>query len=703
MNRASIGALLLAGIVIAATPAASAGVKPRKPPLAVSKVVANVPSYSVSPSLKEVANLAAFRKAGLLDAPTKAMLAKNLMACGATDGAQLFHVYENNDYRNLPSFVTSDLVLQVYHIFYDFTLRTVETESLLPALKKLTSGMLDASLVTYKHVGDPDLKKAALKNVAYFGVAAKALGIKRRLPPGAAAMVAKETALINAHGGRVTGAMFPYGIDYSQFIPRGHYTRSEALKKFFRAMMWYGLVPFKLGVATSGHPDTGAYPQVHQGLLFVNDLYRAKLDGAWERVYEPTKFYVGAADDLTPAEWKKLMDGVYGVGTNPAAFADPTKLAAFTLAAENARPAAIQQIRDGTQLRFMGQRDIPDSEVMQALGGSEQRPFPAGLDVMAVFGDKRAATILDKYPQVYNPGGWTGYQSARDALAEKFAALPPKTWSSNLYWSWLDSLNILQAPAPNGYPSFMRKEVWRDKTLYTSLASWAELRHDTILYGKQSTAECGGGQPKPPPFVRGYVEPSIQFYDRLRTLTEQSRQGLEARKLMPADLRQHFDDFEDLLDFLIPVSAKELTGKKLTREEYESIRYIGGQVERLTLDVMTGSPTDWSLVSEADRDMATAADVHTASGAVLEEGVGHATEILVIVPIEGKLTLTRGAAFSYYEFEHPSNDRLTDEKWQGILNHNGQPPSPIWTRTFLLPGKPHKIDQGEIAGYDSGC
>src|SRR5205807_1650408 len=97
-----------------------------------------------------------------------------------TRAQQLFHVYENNDYLNLPSFVTTDSVLQVYHIFYDFTLRSVEEKSLLPALKRLTQGMLDASLETWRQVSDPKLKQAALKNVAYFGVAAEVLGAAKR-------------------------------------------------------------------------------------------------------------------------------------------------------------------------------------------------------------------------------------------------------------------------------------------------------------------------------------------------------------------------------------------------------------------------------------------------------------------------------------------------------------------------------------------
>ena len=53
--------------------------------------------------------------------------------------------------------------------------------------------------------------------------------------------------------------------------------------------------------------------------------------------------------------------------------------------------------------------------------------------------------------------------------------------------------------------------------------------------------------------------------------------------------------------------------------------------------------------------MAVVADVHTDSNSqqALEEGVGDAFPIYVLVPVEGKLTLTKGGVFSYYEFTVP--------------------------------------------------
>ena len=128
----------------------------------------------------------------------------------------------------------------------------------------------------------------------------------------------------------------------------------------------------------------------------------------------------------------------------------------------------------------------------------------------------------------------------------------------------------------------MQGIAWKNKTLNTSLASWAQLRHDTILYGKQSVVECGGDAEEVP-FVKGYVEPNVKFYERLLQLTKQSRTGLESRKLLPEKLKQKFEEFEDLLVFLKKVSEKELRGEKLTRDEYLEIRYFGGKLEYMTV------------------------------------------------------------------------------------------------------------------------
>ena len=80
--------------------------------------------------------------------------------------------------------------------------------------------------------------------------------------------------------------------------------------------------------------------------------------------------------------------------------------------------------------------------------------------------------------------------------------------------------------------------------------------------------------------------------------------------------------------------------------------------------------------------MAVIADVHTnpeyGYEEVLEVGVGNPFVIYVVVQDHrGNLRLTKGATFSYYEFIHPMENRLTDEGWQDMLD-NDPPQLPEW-------------------------
>ena len=103
--------------------------------------------------------------------------------------------------------------------------------------------------------------------------------------------------------------------------------------------------------------------------------------------------------------------------------------------------------------------------------------------------------------------------------------------------------------------------------------------------------------------------------------------------------------------------------------------------------------------------MAVIADVHTMApnkyspGGYLEVGVGNADEIYAVVPIGGKLYLTRGAVFSYYEFQNKK--RLTDEEWQKSIKQDKQPKRPVWTDSFIR--QTQKTIPVPAEAYSSGC
>ena len=58
--------------------------------------------------------------------------------------------------------------------------------------------------------------------------------------------ITKELSFIQAHEGFQDSSIFHYKEDYSQYHPRGHYTQSEKLKRYFKTMMWYGRITFLL-------------------------------------------------------------------------------------------------------------------------------------------------------------------------------------------------------------------------------------------------------------------------------------------------------------------------------------------------------------------------------------------------------------------------------------------------------------------------
>jgi hypothetical protein len=226
----------------------------------------------------------------------------------------------------------------------------------------------------------------------------------------------------------------------------------------------------------------------------------------------------------------------------------------------------------------------------------------------------------------------------------------------------------------------MRNQAWLDKSLNTALASWTELRHDTILYGLQSAAEAGDGEE--PPFVPGYVEPNVVFWDRLLALTKQSQAELTRRDLLTKRVADRYRDFVNMLAFLRGVSVRELHNGKLTKKEHERIRHIEGELEGMT-EAMLKAAGNYIALSEDDLNMALVADVHTGRSTALEEGVGHSNEIVAVVPVEGKLYLARGATLSYYEFTVPISNRLTDEAWKKMLAEKKEPVPPPWTHSFV--------------------
>lgn len=667
-----------------------------------SSVNPAVQPYTVQPGLANVENASQFE----LSANAKSLIEKNGFAAQFPSGTQykqFYLLYQDYSYKQKPVFVTTDSLLHVYHLMFDKILRSTETKYLIDYLKQLNSTMLKETEAQYNALKGTTAENAARRNLAYFAVASRLIDPNAAVPDAVGKEVTQELKLIADHAGynlspvMNTGSAQPdFREDYSQYKARGHYTRSEALTRYFGAMMWYGRITFRL----NNLDETRSALLLTQALDTATTADGKPAAELWASIYDPTSFFVGGADDLTYRDYAPAMKEALGDAPDAKAVADDAKVEQFrTLARSLAGPRINSMfvfVEQDTEkvtrgLRMMGQRFTLDEYVFGQLMfnkvGTVDKPrsLPKGLDVPSAFGSTEAYSILESLGETT----YKNYITQMDKVRGEIKGLPTSQWTENLYWSWLYTFRpLLSTKAPDsGFPSFMTNEAWTRKNLNTVLGSWTELKHDTILYAKQAGG-AGGGAPQEPP--KGYVEPEPEFYARVAALVGMTRDGLVSRGLLvKSDSNNSSEDYDALATLeslalsLKHISEKELDNKPLTDDEYMLIRNYGGYLSSITTRAADpAKPGEQFGADPSDQDAALVADVASSMDSALTEATGRFMEIYVVFPTDGKLYLGRGGIYSQYEFSQPSSDRLTDEQWRTRID-KGQLPSIGDWKTFI--------------------
>ena len=602
------------------------------------------------------------------------------------------HAYDEQYYEGTPVYVTTDAAYHAWHQVFDKTLRELETRRLSPALAKLLEGMLKNARAQARTLAGTTLEDDAARVVDLLAVAAAELGAKSgKLSRRARA----ERALIEAHDQSTTSPILGVETDYSLFTPRGHYTRSAALERYFKAMSVLGQHAFRLpgSVQTDGS-IVGSVDALRLALLASRTLAGdPELEALWRRIYEPTAFMVGVADDYTPIELADAVESVVPGGmADPLQATDDASLEAIAASLRETRPVLIDEERPS--VRLMGTRFVLDSWILDQLVAPwvgeppDLRIMPSVLDLAAAFGSDFALDIQDE-------AGETDYPNYPEQMAVMRAAVESRqdeAWGGTVYDAWLAALEPMWLPHGLAYPDYMRTPAWAAKDHQTGFASHAELRHDTILYTKQFVAEMGAFEPELPK-VRNWVEPDPVAFGRLSAMARLTRDGLAARKLLTKEVRRLLKDYIALVDRLGRIAADELAGRPIEmgqppqdRAFYETdnewLRSIGGTLEsfwwRSGDRVDTNRPIrddDAAIIADIGRGI----DMEKGIDDVLQVGTGRIDRIFVIVPDdEGGFDVASGGVYSFYEFPWPTTDRLTDETWWRMLRKDEVPARPSW-------------------------
>ena len=628
-------------------------------------------------------------------------------------GHALLQIYQDD----LPVLVTADMILHALHSSYDDILKALEEGYLLGAM----SSILEATQGQLAGVdpGDDETAQAALRDADMFLSVARTLLTGEVVPSNAGAAVDAqvEELLTLIEGEQLQNVVLfgsPRKMDFSQFKPRGHYEESEALKRYFKAMIWLGRADLRF---LELDPLTGVWTFHTRQLAAAHLLTRAAEDSGaltgWEKADALLRLLVGDIDYITPSGVQKLAkDHSFSAATDVTQMDDATRATLTTELLQGkygeqkinshwleTNPMSAEPTPLPPSFAFFGQRFVVDSYVFANVvydtivfeGKKVERVLPNPLDALFVLGNDQVVPLLQdelgKYP----------YQGNLNNLRYLVDAYDDDFWTGNFYNLWLQSLRTLNAPTTSElFPEPMRTPAWRDRVANTQLGSWAQLRHDTILYAKQSYT--GGVSCEHPD---GYVEPYPELYATLETLADLAQQKLLEADFDAPGLKTHLDSYfgnwRTHMKQLRVLAEKELAGEPFTDDEVAFLKQTVMGEEGCGAPIFSGwYPTLFYLGSDTAGEWdPTIADVHTNPNAgplpgpdVLHVATG-AVNLMVLTSetCDGPEAYV-GPVFSYYEIDVKEIKRLADSDWEEILVKGPVPPRPPWTQSFLVPSTP---------------
>ncbi|MDR1542082.1 MAG: DUF3160 domain-containing protein [Clostridiales bacterium] len=650
--------------------------------------------------LSNIENISSFPN---LTQNQKDMLLENRFVATPTTEAQMFYIYEENEYKAVPSFVTSDSILQLFQIFYEYSLRTLEESYLMEDIFSLT----DIIFESFKDAGaqSGEAGEALSRASAFFGVAAylmmedkdEAGLMLAELPEEALLLAEAEIDLIEHADANADSPLTGAQTDYTEFIPRGHYLKNEETGRYYQVMRWYSCSSFEV---MGSEAD---FKNLRCVIAIASVMLEKDLIWEWENIYSSSAFFLGSETDLTtldicseimtllavPADESEEGEdsekareskapGIAdrpedaGEGDSEAEDESIAEKPGFTILVDDAK---VKEIADNIAKRFpegdvwysfIGRPTSPDRDILSRLSDPQKRPIPSGLDLAAALGSATARKHIDM--RLKPQDSWPGYIEELEDASSSLKAIPADAWLKDMKSGWLWALApLIEDKDIGGYPFFMQTDAWNDKSLSAALGGWTQFQHDAALSEKPPAAETGGW---PSTVYPGYVEPSIGVYERLLWLAEYMRENLESRELANEEFIEKCSEMEGILEFLINCSQIELAGQTLSALEQNRIAKYGGMIEKIATTIASdGQAENWYQIEpETDRRMAFIAEVFSSDGKILCEAVGNAAELFAVVEVYGKLYLTRGAIFDY--FEVAASYRVTDEQWQIALEYS---------------------------------
>jgi hypothetical protein len=608
---------------------------------------------------------------------------------------------------HLPLYISADSILHAIHRSYDDALAWIEDE----ALHGDVAALLGEQRERLKGSPPAGLSADARKDLDVFlGVGLALLRGQPVAPVAGGDDRAMQQLVDQAMRAQGTARVSLFGVerdvDFSQFKPRGHYADRPERQRYFRAMIWFGRTELRLVEST---PQGGQVLNRRQleAALALADLTTGPARERHDRIDRAIGLFIGENDSMNIAGAAALRADLAAPDLPSLARIDDATLLARILASSHGtqRIASQLMVNDSDKplplhrsFQLFGQRYTVDSHVLSNVTYDRtkaQRLMPSPLDAAyAALGNDQAAALLA--PEMKRHAYAPDLESVR-LLVD---AHEPAYWDGSLYTLWISSLRSLSPsaselkdPKAAGLPAVATTEAWGRRLLNTQLASWAELRHDTLLYAKQSYTASIACE-----FPDAYVDPYPEFYKQLgryarrgKEISAQLKASYPQARLI-AEIEGHYTHLTDVLGKLQGMAEQQRRGKPFSAEQ---MAFVNETVKLESVGCGSQTATGWYprlFLSEArslDFDP-TIADIHTQPtdeqgapvGRVLHVATGYPRWMLVTADTCQGPRAYVGFASSYFEKVTSQFERLDDAQWSQEINQK-HPADVPWMSSLI--------------------
>ncbi len=616
--------------------------------------------------------------------------------------------------KDLPLFISTDLVHNAFHESYDAILKGLEIDFIIPKLGDLLLSMHSKmSELDHKYSAISEMKNSLQDVDLYLSVALKLLG--QSFQPYYKS-TAEEVNQIQNYVNLLSVVEKPlFGelarkMDYSQFKVRGHYTDGQfpQLAKYFQSMIWLGrteLYLIKPKSADTYIDDTEVQRQIIDSYLISELITLSGSQTIFDGIEKAIKAFVGEQDNVTVEQLRSVIAAANISKCENLLSEETVKQFQDTLETKpfseqrilsqllESDPLSPEQIKPASAFLLFGQRFVIDSYVtgnvvFDRIPNKITRMLPSTLDILFALGNSASAQLLqpeiDKYKYATN---LAGLRYLIDSYGNDF-------WDNSIYNLWLNSIRSLNPPAErNNLPTYMQTAAWWQQKINSQLSSWTELRHDNILYAKQSytgMVSCS--------YPYGYVEPIPQFYKAMNNLAIKTIEKLDLLSIDMQKQKEYFQKFSSLMDTLTTISQKELSNQVFSEAEKRFLRSVIS-VQSAGCGV---SYNGWyqtrllypNILVEMNLGKKIVADYHTAPtdefgnlvGWVKHSGTGYPNLCVVVANLPGVGDVAfAGPVSSYLEYTTTGFTRINDEEW--LQSYLGKAQRPDWVNNYLATNK----------------